>query len=662
LREIAQQDLIRLLARTGQTSDALRQYREFERLLKQELDAVPSSGTRTLAEQLAAGAATPAVEQRNEEATSAPAPVREQPGASPAIPTGTVTFLLTDIEGSTRLWEQYREAMGDAVARHDDLAASAIARFRGTLLKRRGEGDSLFAVFSRARDAVNAAFALQQALQSEPWPSGIPIRVRMAAHTGEAELRDGDYYGPDVNRCARLRATATGGQILLSQSTRNLTGDALPTGTSLRDLGERPLRDLERPERVYQLIDCAASDLALGKERGKRRLASSSPSRPFRPVAPGSREAIGGLTVAPSRRLLLAIVGCVLLLLLGLAARPKVEARWRYWKGHDAWNERTERGFQRARRYFEEAIARDPGYAAAYTGLADTYLLLGYYSYLPPKEAALGASQATREAMERDKGSAGAYAARAMAAMIFDWNWEDARANFARAIDLDPSYATARQWYSLFLIVQGPREKSMEEIGRAGGLDISSRVISKSAGGRYYYLGQYDDAIERCNETIKLDPNYSLAHYWLGLALTQKRDYKTAEKAIQDGYWLSSDAANFDEALKGFRGSAGMLASLGHLYAVSGQKAKAEKILERLHSERARGPRYVSAVGIASVYVGLGKRDRAIQWLETGLTERACEMIFLHVDPVFAPLDRNSRFLQILGAIGLPRFPRAKSG
>src|SRR5262249_33291018 len=135
-----------------------------------------------------------------------------------ALPSGTVTFLFTDIEGSTRLWEQHSEAMRVALARHDALAASLADHHAGVLVRSRGEGDSLFLVFARASDALAAACAFQQALVNELWPLPAGLRVRMALHTGEAELRDGSYYGSEVNRCARLRAIAHGGQVLLSRT------------------------------------------------------------------------------------------------------------------------------------------------------------------------------------------------------------------------------------------------------------------------------------------------------------------------------------------------------------------------------------------------------------------------------------------------------------
>jgi predicted ATPase/class 3 adenylate cyclase len=170
------------------------------------------------------------------------------------LPTGTITFFFTDIEGSTRLWDRDPEAMKAALARHDALAVAAIAQHHGTLVKSRGEGDSLFAVFARASDAVAAACALQRAVCAERWSTPTPLRLRMALHTGEAELRQDDYYGAAVNRCVRLRAVGHGGQILLSLATKELVRATLPAGASLRDLGAHHLRDLARPERVFQLL------------------------------------------------------------------------------------------------------------------------------------------------------------------------------------------------------------------------------------------------------------------------------------------------------------------------------------------------------------------------------------------------------------------------
>jgi predicted ATPase/class 3 adenylate cyclase len=172
--------------------------------------------------------------------------------ANPDLPNGTVTFLFTDIAGSTQLWEKHPEAMRAALSRHDALLHDAIAGHAGRLVKTTGDG--VLAVFASAAEAVVAAVAAQRALQAEPWQETGPLRVRMALHTGEVESRAGDYFGPALNRAARLMAVATGGQGLLSQTTADLVQDRLPAGVSLRDLGEHRLKDLVRPERVYQLL------------------------------------------------------------------------------------------------------------------------------------------------------------------------------------------------------------------------------------------------------------------------------------------------------------------------------------------------------------------------------------------------------------------------
>ena len=169
-----------------------------------------------------------------------------------SLPTGTVTFLLTDVEGSAQAWERAPDAMRRALIRHDALAAEIAAQHGGAIIKSRGEGDSLFLVFDVPASAVAAACAIQLAFFAEPWPEETPLRVRMALHVGSADLRDNDYYGPTVNRCARLRSLGQGGQTLLSEAAQKAVADSLPAGAALDDLGPQPLKDLT-PERVWML-------------------------------------------------------------------------------------------------------------------------------------------------------------------------------------------------------------------------------------------------------------------------------------------------------------------------------------------------------------------------------------------------------------------------
>src|SRR5215212_8398110 len=169
------------------------------------------------------------------------------------LPTGTITFLYTDIEGSTTRWEQHPEAMKPAVERHDAILRQCIDARGGCVF--RTMGDAFCAAFPTAAPALAAALDTQRALNKEPWDASIaPIKVRIALHTGLGEVRDGDYVGQPLNRVARLMSAGYGGQILLSNATQELTGDHLPDAATLRDLGEFRLRDLTRPEHVYQLV------------------------------------------------------------------------------------------------------------------------------------------------------------------------------------------------------------------------------------------------------------------------------------------------------------------------------------------------------------------------------------------------------------------------
>jgi len=170
------------------------------------------------------------------------------------LPVGTVTFLLTDVVASTRLWERYPEAMRVTLARHDELIEGLVAENAGVVVRPRGEGDSRFAVFMRASDAVAAACAIQGALHAETWPLPEPFNIRLALHTGEADMREGDYYGTSINRCARLRDVAHGGQAILSSVVASLARERLPAGASLRSLGRHRLRDLPEPDELFQII------------------------------------------------------------------------------------------------------------------------------------------------------------------------------------------------------------------------------------------------------------------------------------------------------------------------------------------------------------------------------------------------------------------------
>src|SRR5262249_16489042 len=177
----------------------------------------------------------------------------EGPGRGPmaALPTGTVTFLFTDLEVSTRLWEREPDAMRAALARHDAILREVVGAHGGKVVK--GRGDGVHAGVATADGAIGAAIDAQVAMGAESWDVSEPLRVRIGIHSGGAELRDGDYFGSAVNRAARLEAVAHGGQIVCSQATADLARDSLVAGVTIVDLGEHRLRDLARPERVFQV-------------------------------------------------------------------------------------------------------------------------------------------------------------------------------------------------------------------------------------------------------------------------------------------------------------------------------------------------------------------------------------------------------------------------
>jgi class 3 adenylate cyclase len=194
-------------------------------------------------------------------------------------PSGTVTLLFTDVEGSTRLWDAERDAMAAALRRHDEILREAIERAGGYVFKT--AGDSFCAAFSAARAGLDAALAAQQTLAAQPWPTSRPIVVRMALHAGVCEERDGDYFGPAVNRAARLLAVASGGQVLVSGVAAELLSEEMPEGVGLRELGTRQLKDLSRPERIYQVEAAFLAD----------RVAVPAANQPGRPADPATAAA-----------------------------------------------------------------------------------------------------------------------------------------------------------------------------------------------------------------------------------------------------------------------------------------------------------------------------------------------------------------------------------
>jgi predicted ATPase/DNA-binding SARP family transcriptional activator len=247
-RERLRAQLMLALYRCERQADALQAYQAARLAMVEELGIEPGERLRELERQILA----------QDPALAAPATPVPDDEARPSLgrgdlPTGVVTFMLTDIEGSSRLWDADPQAMFAALKLHNELVARLVNEHHGRLLKEKGEGDSTMSAFRRASDAATAAVALQQALAEAPWPPGFELRVRIALHTAEAYEYAGDYWGPELNRAARMRSLIEGGVTVLSEATAMLVREGLPGDMELVDLGSHQLRDLGRPENVFQL-------------------------------------------------------------------------------------------------------------------------------------------------------------------------------------------------------------------------------------------------------------------------------------------------------------------------------------------------------------------------------------------------------------------------
>ncbi len=324
----------------------------------------------------------------------------------------------------------------------------------------------------------------------------------------------------------------------------------------------------------------------------------------------------------------------------GLVKRytQNLEAYDLYLKGRYFWNKRTEESLMKGIEYFEQAIEEDPNYALAYAGLADSYNILGFYSALPPKEAYQKAKAAALKALELDDALSEAHTSLAYDREYHDWNWLASEKKFQRAIELNPSYAIAHHWYAEYLAAMGRMDEAIAEKKRALELDPLSLIVNASLGWIFYLARQYDQAIEQLRKTLELDPNFAVAHWLLGQIYEQKEMFKEA-------------IVEFQEAITYSGGNSTILASLGHAYAVAGKRDNAMKVLGKLKELSKR--KYVSSYDIAEIYIGIGEKDRAFEWLKNAYEEGARALVFLKVEPRLDSLRSDPRFTALLKKMNL---------
>jgi TolB-like protein/Tfp pilus assembly protein PilF len=320
----------------------------------------------------------------------------------------------------------------------------------------------------------------------------------------------------------------------------------------------------------------------------------------------------------------------------------KPEAYATYLKGRFFWNKRTPQDLYKALEQFQLAARLDPSFAPTHVGIADCYALLGSAEMgaMAPKEAMPLAKQAVTAALKLDPALAEAHASLGHIRLIYEWDWDGAEEAFRRAIELNPGYATAHQWYALYLNARGRSEDALEELRKAEALDPLSPAVKSAVAEAHYFARRYGEAAAASQKALELDPNFILGYLNLGRALEMQGRFDEAITALRQGWELSGRAP-------------GMTLFLGHAYAAKGEHRKAEEMLELLrHPPKSGGqPPYVPALFLAGIQGGLGDREGELQSLQKALDERCEYLIYLEREPMADPIRKDPRFKALLKAV-----------
>jgi serine/threonine protein kinase/Flp pilus assembly protein TadD len=323
-------------------------------------------------------------------------------------------------------------------------------------------------------------------------------------------------------------------------------------------------------------------------------------------------------------------------------ARPvNPQAYDAYLRGRFQWNRRTAAGLRKAVEHFQDAITKDPNYAVAYAGLADSYVLLGgIYGVEPPPEAMAKAEAAVQKALELDGALAEPHTSLAMIKFWYDWDWSGAEREFRRAIELNPRYPPAHQWYAWNLAALGRFDEAIAETKLALQNDPFSLPVNTSAIFMYYEARRFDQAVDYCRRSLELDPNFARARGNCGLAYLQKQmhaeEFEEFEKAVE----LSERRSVY-------------VGLLGYAYGLAGNKAAARKLLAELIQRS--GQEYIPPYEIAIIHLGLGHKDESFLWLEKAREEHGSWLPWIKVDPLYDPLRSDPRFQDLLRRMNFPQ-------
>jgi serine/threonine protein kinase/Tfp pilus assembly protein PilF len=321
------------------------------------------------------------------------------------------------------------------------------------------------------------------------------------------------------------------------------------------------------------------------------------------------------------------------------AGTKNLEAYQLYLKGRFHWNKRTPDELRKAIEYFQEAVAKDPAYALAYTGLADTYNLASFLNVFPPAEVMPKAEAAAAKALEIDDGLAEAHVSLGYASFTYDWDWTAAERHFEQALAVNPSYVRNHAFYPLYLSSLGRFEDALAVAKRALDLDPASPAVSHVLAVQLYLARQFDQAIQQCHKTLEMDPNYAVAYAVLGQVYASKGLYREALPDLDKFSALS-------------RGGAASLALLGYSHARLGERNQALRILDELGAVSKRS--FVTAFFFALVYAGLEDKDQAFMWLGKACEERFNRLAYLKVEALWDSLRSDPRFAELLRRVGIP--------
>jgi DNA-binding winged helix-turn-helix (wHTH) protein/Tfp pilus assembly protein PilF len=391
-------------------------------------------------------------------------------------------------------------------------------------------------------------------------------------------------------------------------------------------------------EEVNLTVNVSALRKALGRACNGKEAIQTVPTRGYRFVVPvKARDIAVALELQdPSRGLRMQLPDREPV----RSVTESADAYRAYLRGRHDWNQRSEGSLKRAIESFQRAVYIDPGFAAAYSGLADCYAALGYLSYIAPTETFIAARCHATKALELDATLAEPHASLGLVKLYFEWDWLGANAEFQRAIALDPDYAPTHEWYSIYLLAAGRATEAFREIQLARQRDPLSLPINTDLGFHHYYTGRYDEAVKQLKFVLEMNRNFPPAHLWLGRTFQELGRFDDALAEFQQ----------VEEVLHEWPVS---IAARGFVAAAAGRADEAQEILAEL--ERLASRKFVTSYGIGLVYAGLGQDDAAFAALNRAFDERSHWLVWLRLDPRWHTLRPDPRFAELVKRLRFPQ-------